>query len=179
VGANTDDFPRPNGVAEWVGTVVGLLLAIVLAVIGAVVLLAVASAAFGLILLPVVLLSDEPWWWAWLIGVGLVIGMLLLVGIALTVGHLVDRRGEAEEEGKSFADGRPLRRRASYRNRLIHAGLLVALLGYAAATEEILLALVVGILVALDVMGIAARRLASAYRKRTADAVPPPPPQDT
>jgi len=53
------------------------------------------------------------------------------------------------------------------RNRVIYAGLLAALLGYAAVSGEVWWAIMVVMLLFLDVMEIAVRWAASAYRRRT------------
>ena len=53
------------------------------------------------------------------------------------------------------------------RNRVTYAALLAALLGYAAVSGEIWWAIVVVMLLFLDVMEIAVRGAASAYRRRT------------
>lgn len=144
MNASADDFPRPDGVAEWIGTVIGVLLGVALAVIGAVAVLAVVSAVFGLVILPVVLLAGEPWWWAWAIGAGPALGMLLLAGVALTVGHFAERREEAKGEGRPFEDRGPAWRAAAWaldrRRALGHAvwaASLIALVIYAVLSWEI------------------------------------------
>jgi membrane protein YdbS with pleckstrin-like domain len=66
--------PEPQGAAEWIGTVVGLILAIPVGV-GIIALLALPFALP--FVLTVVFLHDEPLWWAAVLG--------LLVALACAV----------------------------------------------------------------------------------------------
>jgi hypothetical protein len=128
---------------------------VLVAVALAAALLALASAAFGLLVLPMVLLSNDPWWWAWVGGAGPTIGLVILAGVGATLEYLRDQQEKAEREDKPLETRGPLWKAAGWAlghqtmlGRSLWPGIPILLLAYAALFWESWPVALVAVLVA-------------------------------